>query len=168
VVNTPYLRPDRSLCATPGYDEATGRLYRPQNQIFSAIPDRPTKADAKAAIILIDDLIDSFPFVGAVDRAVALSAIFTAIDRRSMATAPLHAFSAPVAGSGKSMLTDIAAMVSAALAPLGGKLDYRQGCEARYRIELRRAAARVGVQGRSSSRRLFGQRLTRRTRTSAR
>ena len=58
------------------------------------------------------DLIDTFPFVAQVDRSVALSGILTALDRRSMATAPLHAFTAPVAGTGKSLLVDIIAMLA--------------------------------------------------------
>ena len=41
-----------------------------------------------------------------------LGAMLTALDRRSMATAPLHAFTAPVAGSGKSLLVDIAAALT--------------------------------------------------------
>ena len=57
--------------------------------------------------ILIRRCFEAFPFVDPVDRAVALSAILTAFDRRSMATAPLHAFTAPTAGTGKSKLVNI-------------------------------------------------------------
>jgi hypothetical protein len=64
-------------------------------------------------------LLEGFPFDGPADRSVALSGILTALDRRSMETAPLHAFTAPEAGSGKSLLTDIAAMIATgALAPV--------------------------------------------------
>lgn len=55
--------------------------------------------------------LSKFDFVSDVDRAVALSAILTAVVRRSLATAPLHTFSAPTRGSGKSKLVDIASVV---------------------------------------------------------
>jgi putative DNA primase/helicase len=41
-----------------------------------------------------------------------LSAILTALVRRSLPTAPMHAFRSPVAGSGKSTLVDIASAIS--------------------------------------------------------
>jgi putative DNA primase/helicase len=62
--------------------------------------------------VIIEQLISTFPFVTKADHAVALSAILTALDRRSMATAPLHAFTAPLAGTGKSLLVDLVAMLA--------------------------------------------------------
>jgi len=46
------------------------------------------------------------------DRAVALSAMLTALVRRSLPTAPLHGFNAPTAGTGKSMLVDLASLIA--------------------------------------------------------
>ena len=46
------------------------------------------------------------------DRSVALSAILTALDRHAMVTAPLHGFTSPTAGTGKSLLVDLAAMLA--------------------------------------------------------
>jgi putative DNA primase/helicase len=43
---------------------------------------------------------------------VALSALLTTLDRRSMAAAPLHAFTSPTAGTGKSLLVDLAAVLA--------------------------------------------------------
>ena len=43
---------------------------------------------------------------------MALSAILTILDRRSMTAAPLHAFTSPTAGTGKSLLVDVAAMLA--------------------------------------------------------
>ena len=56
-------------------------------------------------------LIAEFPFVGAVDRAVAMSALITPIARKAMDVAPLHAFTAPAIGTGKSYLTDTGAAI---------------------------------------------------------
>jgi hypothetical protein len=112
IVNAPTLRPDGSVLAAPGYDPATGLLFDPQGADFPPIPERPTREDAERALATLRSLIGTFPFVGEADRAVALSAILTACVRRSLRTAPMHGFSAPVAGTGKSMLVDIASVVA--------------------------------------------------------
>ncbi|MDO3558278.1 toprim domain-containing protein [Ralstonia pseudosolanacearum] len=112
VVNAPTLRPDGSILDRPGFDETTGLLLEAGSFAFDPIPDRPTKDDAAKALARLDSLFDTFPFVTATDRSVALSAVLTACIRRSLPTAPMHAFSAPAAGSGKSMLVDIAAIIA--------------------------------------------------------
>ena len=113
VVAAPFLRSDGSICERPGYDTASGMLFkRDAQEAFPSVPQTPSKDDARAALKELGDLIDTFPFVTQVDRSVALSGILTALDRRSMATAPLHALTAPVAGSGKSLLVDIISMLA--------------------------------------------------------
>jgi hypothetical protein len=112
ITNAPFLRRDSSLCEQPGYDPASGLLFKPGDERFPAVPQQPSKADAIEALALLDRLIDSFPFVSPADRSVALSAIMTTLDRRSMITAPLHAFTAPTAGTGKSLLVDVVASIA--------------------------------------------------------
>ena len=112
LVNAPTMRANGSILNSPGYDGATGLLYDSQGVEFPRIADRPTRDEARAAMALLDDLISTFPFVSKIDRSVALSAILTALVRRSLPTAPMHAFTSPVAGSGKSMLVDIASIVA--------------------------------------------------------
>jgi len=112
IINTPVLRADGTLIDRPGYDARTGLLYRSDGEIFDAIPDRPTRDDAERALRLLEDLISTFPFVDAADRSVALSAILSSLDRRSVDAAPMHAFSAPVAGSGKTMLVDLCSIIT--------------------------------------------------------
>ncbi len=107
IINAPTLRPDGSILDKPGYDEASGLLFDPLGAEFGPVPVNPTKADALAALSFVDDLISTFPFIGAADRSVALSTFLTASIRRTLPTAPLHGFSAPVPGSGKSMLVDL-------------------------------------------------------------
>lgn len=112
ITKTPFLRRDGSICETPGYDAASGLLFKPSAESFSPIPSQPSKDDALQALSLLDHLLDGFPFVAPTDRAVALSALLTTLDRRSMTAAPLHAFTSPTAGTGKSLLVDIAAMLA--------------------------------------------------------
>ena len=112
IINTPTMRGDGSILDAPGYDRATGLLFDPLGVEFPAIPERPTIEEARTALALLDDLIATFPFVAEVDRAVALSAILTALVRRSMPAAPMHSFSATVAGSGKSLLVDVVSSIA--------------------------------------------------------
>jgi putative DNA primase/helicase len=112
IINAPMLRADGTHLDKPGYDERTGLLFRTDGVTFGRVPARPTRADAEKALHLLNDLISTFPFVGDGDRSVALSAILSALDRRAMDAAPMHAFSAPVAGSGKTMLVDLCSMIA--------------------------------------------------------
>lgn len=112
IITAPTLRADGSVLQAAGYDRTTGLILEPVQGPCPTIPDRPSRADAAAALATLRQLIETFPFVDDASRAVALSAILTALIRRSLPTAPLHAFSAPVPGSGKSMLVDIASMIA--------------------------------------------------------
>jgi hypothetical protein len=120
IVSTPFLRADGSLCERPGYDQASALLFHPEKQSFPAIAPAPTLEQAQEALKYLDDaLLSEFPFVEKIDRSVALSGIFTAFDRRAMATAPLHGYTSPVAGTGKSLLVDIASILTTGqLAPV--------------------------------------------------
>jgi putative DNA primase/helicase len=112
VITAPTLRADGSVLSEPGYDAATGLLFDPRGVAFPAIPEQPTRASAEAAYESLCKLIKDFPFKQDHDRQVALSAILTACVRRSLPTAPLHAFTAPTAGSGKGKLVDIACVIA--------------------------------------------------------
>jgi hypothetical protein len=111
IIGAPHLRRDGSLHDVPGYDPMTGLLYRPECE-FDRVPASPTRDDAIAAMRMFDDLLAGFPFVTPADKAVALAAILTALDRHNMPTAPLHGFSATVAGTGKSKLADIVSILA--------------------------------------------------------
>lgn len=114
IINCPTLRADGSILDLPGYDAQTGLLFDPQDVRFPALPRDPDRDMALRALGFLKDLISTFPFVSEADRSVALSAILTALVRRSLPTAPLHGFNAPTAGSGKSMLVDLASLIATA------------------------------------------------------
>lgn len=112
VVTAPLPRADGSLMATPGYDAKTGIIYDPLGVKFPTIPDRPTRADALKSLSMLKRLLREYRFVTPADHSVALSAILTAVCRRALPVAPMHAFSSPVAGSGKSKLVDVASIIA--------------------------------------------------------
>ena len=107
VVSAPFIRIDGSICETPGYDFVSYVLFKPQTQIFPPIPQNPSKADAAAALKKLRKLIETFPFKTSADRSVALAAMLTVLDRRSISKAPLIGFSAPMPRTGKSLLVKL-------------------------------------------------------------
>jgi putative DNA primase/helicase len=113
IVSTPTLRADGSILSSPGFDTASGLyLYLDKEFVMPEIPEEPTREDALAAIALLDGLLTEFPFVDDASESVALSLIITTVIRGAMPVAPLHAASAPAAGTGKSYLMDIASAVA--------------------------------------------------------
>jgi hypothetical protein len=79
---------------------------------FPAVADAPTRDEAGAALAKLKEVIKDFPFVDDPSRSVALSAILTAVCRRSLDFAPAHAFNAPSPETGKSLLSDLPAMIA--------------------------------------------------------
>ncbi len=111
IITAPTLRPDGSILDQPGYDAATG-LFFIQEQPFPTIPESPSKADGRAALdFILREVLAGFPFVEACHRSAALSAVLSVNVRHALRHTPLHAFTAPKAGSGKSLLADCVAMI---------------------------------------------------------
>jgi putative DNA primase/helicase len=115
VVNTPSISIDGVLLDCPGYDPETGVLFDPLDAVFPCVPDLPTDGEIRAAVERVLQLFETFDddFATPADKGVALSMLMTSIARRALGFAPLHGFDAPVAGSGKSMLVEIASIVAA-------------------------------------------------------
>lgn len=117
IVECPALRPDGTILAVEGYDRATGLILDTGGATFDPVPDEPTRDDALAALAKLKVIIKDFPFVEetpgrSASRSVALSAFLTAVCRRSLPAAPMHGFTAPTIGTGKSLLTDAVAMLA--------------------------------------------------------
>lgn len=110
VVACPTVRGDGSLLLTPGYDAASG--YFMAHGLTVPVPDAPGLADAQAGLDALADLLGGFAFVEPVDCAVALALVLTAVTRPALAAVPIFAITAPVRGSGKSTLMDIAAIIA--------------------------------------------------------
>jgi hypothetical protein len=112
LTNCPSIKANGELLIRPGFDAATGVLFDPGTAQFPCIPDLPTRAEAEEALKRLKQLIETFDLVDSDSEAVALSLFLTAITRPGMPSAPLHGFSAPVAGAGKSKLVDIASILA--------------------------------------------------------
>ncbi len=110
-IRAPTLRPDGTILDREGYDEGTGLFFDAGATQFDPIPVNPSEEDALIALSVLQELLKDFPFENEESQSVALSAILTGLVRKSIRTAPLHAFTAPKMGSGKSLLCDAVGLI---------------------------------------------------------
>lgn len=103
VSETPFLRPDGTVCQVPGYDDATGYLYAP-SVVYPEIPAEPSQDAARAALELLIDVFREFPHVSGAARLVPIAAILTLLARPAIDGAiPGFVFDAATRGSGKTL-----------------------------------------------------------------
>ena len=113
VITAPTLRPDGSILDTPGYDAATRLYYAPDgSMVMPPVKTSPTEDDARAALGVFTDLFVEFPFVTKQDQAVGLSLPISAVVRGALGMVPVHAFTAPTPGSGKSFIADLTSTIT--------------------------------------------------------
>jgi hypothetical protein len=117
VVTSPTLDLDGNIIETPGYHPVTGLLLDFEPGDFPPIPPSPSKLQAAKALELLASPLRAFPFVDDASRSVALSAMLSTLIRQSLRTTPLHGFDAPVAGTGKSILAEIAGLLATGSKP---------------------------------------------------
>ncbi len=113
VLSCPTMRQDGSILREPGYDPET-RYYLmfPSNLTVPEIPDAPAKNDARASLIRLLGLLESYPFVNSASKAVALCILMTQVLRCAMPVSPMLAVSAKAPGTGKSHLVDLGSTVA--------------------------------------------------------
>lgn len=116
VITAPTLRADGSILEQKGYDTKTGLFFQ-VNEKFMPLKNHPKKEDAIEAVELFRDLLKGFSFIDNASFSVAISAIVTSLIRRSLVTAPLHAFNAPKRGAGKSLLADVVGIIATGFKP---------------------------------------------------
>jgi len=112
IVEAPTLRRDGSLLNKPGYDAESG-LYVDYTGAPVTVPESPTRAEALAALDILKEPYSEFQFADpAMGPSIALAATLTATVRRSLRTAPMIAFDAPVMGAGKGLLVKVSALIA--------------------------------------------------------
>ena len=106
ISTTPTLARD-----DPGYDPESRLLLEFPADLFPPVCQRPSKKEAREALDRIAWPLREFPFAGPGSKSVMLSAILSGVVRGEMRTCPLHAFSAPLFGTGKTKLADIVSTI---------------------------------------------------------
>jgi hypothetical protein len=112
-IEAPTITLDGRLIHEPGHDSKTGLF-----QACAAIPDwsapsaKPGKAEAQAALDVLLELVQDFPFVADEDRAAVVAGIITGLLRRVLPAAPLMAVTAPTPGTGKTLIAETFAIIA--------------------------------------------------------
>lgn len=116
VTHTPIVRADGSVLTTPGYDERSGFLYAPTVDV-PPVSVQPTVNELAAATVLLRGLVSEFKWDGderqrANYEANYLGLLLTPL-LRLLCPPPYKAgvISAPMPGSGKTLLAGIARTV---------------------------------------------------------
>jgi len=115
VSDCPVLRPDGSIFDRNGYDAETGVLVsldRGMAELSGQIPAEPSREVAQAALQVLADPFQDFPFREASDRAAALAIPLTLIARPLVpGPVPMFGARAPTPGSGKTLLGDTGSVI---------------------------------------------------------
>jgi len=110
LARAPFLRPDGSICDVPGYDPSSRTLYVPAIT-YPPIPETPTRDDAVAALARIREPFNEFPWKEEASESTFLSHILAEAARLAMERCPMYFYDAPMAGTGKSTLQEMAARI---------------------------------------------------------
>lgn len=114
LTEAPFLRPNGTVCDRPGYDRETSLFYAPAAGLWlPQIPDAPMRDDVEAAVDVLESAIGDFPFVDSISKANALASMLTPIVRPAVeGPTPLALYDAPQAGTGKTLLAEVLAIVA--------------------------------------------------------
>ncbi len=134
VVESPIVTADGRLLQVPGYDERTGLLLDFDPDAFPRVPDKPTRAQADEALATIQALVEGFAFAEDVDRAATIALLLTALVRPALPSAPLFLATAPAAGSGKTLLARVAAILRTGREPAVTTFDGHDPAEFEKRL----------------------------------
>lgn len=119
VVRVPFLRPDGTICSTPGYDRPTATVLVSSGLGDLNVPEEPTHEQTRmAAKFLLEDWLGDMPFESDADRANALAMILTPFMRGIVPLAPLAVVNGLEAGVGKNLLADCTAILATGEAAL--------------------------------------------------
>ena len=114
VTESPLLRPDGTILQKPGYDPETGYLYKPAEGFeMPEVPLNPTKEQIEDAIDLVKEVFCDFPFVDEASRANTIALMLTPLLKTIIPKIPLALIDATKWGTGKSLLAEVCATISA-------------------------------------------------------
>jgi hypothetical protein len=101
------------VLSAAGYDQVTRVYYAPSPSLrLPAIPAEPERDNVKHAVTLLDEVLEGFPFVDGASKANAYAMLLTPTVRRTvLGSIPIALVDAPQAGTGKSLLAEIVALI---------------------------------------------------------
>jgi Bifunctional DNA primase/polymerase, N-terminal len=112
LVSTPVVRTDGSILRDPGYDPTSKLIYHPPAGFeLPPVPEEPTKEQIAQAKERLEYLVADFRFEGESDRTNFFAYCLTPLMRPQLTVAPLCVIDSPERGSGKGLLTNLAAII---------------------------------------------------------
>ncbi len=115
IIETPIIRPDGSLCSEAGYDPKTHLLYLPPVDFqLPLMPEVPTQKEAILSMQWVfEEIFSDFPFEDEFSYANLLGCLISPMLRHTiLGNVPLALIDAPQAGTGKSLLATVIALLS--------------------------------------------------------
>jgi hypothetical protein len=103
--------------SAPGYDPASGIFYHFDKDAFPEIRESPTFEQRKEALDRLMQPFRYYPFKDEASKSVVASAILCSLVAPELPAVPLHAFVAPLAGSGKTKIAECIGIISTGLPP---------------------------------------------------
>jgi hypothetical protein len=92
ITQTPLVRPDGTVFATPGFDPATRMIYvPPPGFVLRPIPESPSTEEIEAAKAVLLDVLVDFRFESAADRTNFIGFEMTPIIRPQVDVVPMAA-----------------------------------------------------------------------------
>ena len=106
----PVLRADGTVATEAGWDSGTRVVLREKADVVDMSVDE--------ALWLLEDVVADFPFAGKEHKAAWLCALLTPLAVHAFSgPMPLFLFEASTAGSGKSLLSSVTALIGAGMIP---------------------------------------------------
>jgi putative DNA primase/helicase len=119
VISAPTVRPDGTLLDQEGYDPATKLWFKADGGVtLPAMPEKPSRADAKKALRKLKDLLQEFSFADGQSLSVALAAILTVVLRGAFLAVPIFLITAPEPRSGKTYLIQVTGIIATGHRPV--------------------------------------------------
>ena len=112
ITQCPYLNRKLEAVFKYGYNAETEVFLTRDVPLLSTLPHNPSREEAISSLNYLMDFFKTFPFATETDFSVALSALLSAVNQVNLDNIPLHAFNAPAAGTGKSLLADVISLIT--------------------------------------------------------
>lgn len=110
IARAPFVRVNGSVCDVAGYDPTSRVLYIPIVE-YPPVPHQPMAAEASAALERLLAPFDQFPWYTHASRSAFAAHILTEAARLAVDRAPMFWYTAPDAGTGKSLLSEMPALI---------------------------------------------------------
>lgn len=111
ISRAPFLRNDGSVCETEGFDTSSGVMYIP-NDTFPPMPATLSKEIAMRALDALLEPFAEFPYATEAARTAFMAHVLTEVARVALDSAPMFWYSAPSAGTGKTLLSKMPAIIT--------------------------------------------------------